>query len=196
MPPRVLDPSPGERVLDLCSAPGAKATQLAALTGGEGTIVCVERNPSRADGLRRTLQRMHVPNATVRIADAADAGAGGEPPFDRVLVDPPCSGLGTLQSRPDLRWRTSPARIADASALQARILEAAGAATAPGGTLVYSVCTISRVESEQIVNRFLAHHDDFAPDPFAGADPGTSNLRLMPHLHRTDGFFVARLIRR
>lgn len=196
-PAHVLDPKPGERLLDLCSAPGAKATQLAALTGGDATLVCVEQNPTRADGLRRTLQRMQVPNATVRIADAAQPDRpAGEQAFDRVLVDPPCSGLGTLASRPDLRWRTSPERIAATSALQVRILDAAAAATAAGGTLVYSVCTISRAESEQVVDRFLDRHDEFAPDPFTGSDPGTSNLRLMPHLHKTDGFFVARFHRR
>ena len=116
--------------------------------------------------------------------------------FDRVLVDPPCSGLGTLQSRPDLRWRTSPERVAETAALQARILAAGAAALRPGGVLVYSVCTISRAEGETVAERFLAGNDGFTPDPFEGCAPGTSHLQLLPHLDGTDGFFVARFRRR
>ena len=171
IPAHVLAPRAGERVLDLCSAPGAKATQLAALMGGAGELVCVERNPRRADGLRRTLRRMHAADVgTVRIADAASA-LDGAASFDRVLVDPPCSGLGTLQSRPDLRWRTSPERIVETTALQARILQAGAAAVRPGGVLVYSVCTISRSEGETVAKRFVADNGDFTPDPFDGCDP-------------------------
>jgi 16S rRNA (cytosine967-C5)-methyltransferase len=196
LPAHVLDPQPGERVLDLCSAPGAKATQLAALVGRDGAVVCVERNPRRADGLGRTLRRMHVDAATVSVADAAARLDATGQPFDRVLVDPPCSGLGTLQSRPDLRWRTSPERVVETAALQARILAAGAAGVRPGGSLVYSVCTISRAEGEQVAGRFLARDGDFVPDPFEGCDPGTSHLQLLPHLDGTDGFFVARFRRR
>ncbi len=196
-PPEVLEPQPGERVLDLCSAPGAKATQLAALMGADGEIVCVEVNARRADGLRRTLRRMHTGDAArVLVADAAELVPERAGTFDRVLVDPPCSGLGTLQSRPDLRWRTSPERVAETAALQARILAAGAAAVRPGGVLVYSVCTISRAEGETVAERFLADNDGFVPDPFAGCDPGTSHRQLLPHLDRTDGFFVARFRRR
>jgi 16S rRNA (cytosine967-C5)-methyltransferase len=124
-----------------------------------------------------------------------------------VLVDPPCSGLGTLQSRPDLRWRTSPARIADAAGLQARILRAGAAHTRPGGTVVYSVCTISRAESEVVVDDFLAEHPEFAVDSLSGSPAGsisdgdidsaqTPYRQLLPHRDRTDGFFIARLCRR
>jgi 16S rRNA (cytosine967-C5)-methyltransferase len=179
---RALAPRPGERVLDLCAAPGAKTTHLAALTGDEGELVAVERHPGRADALRRTLERMHVRSAAVRTADALQAPAGAG--FDRVLVDPPCSGLGTLQSRPDLRWRTSPERIADLAPQQARILAAGAAAVRPGGTLVYSVCTISRAESDDVVDGFLATHPGWQAD---------LPLRLAPDTDGTDGFFIVRL---
>ena len=181
---RTLGPQPGERVLDLCAAPGAKTTHVAALTGDAGELIAVERHHGRADALRATLRRMHVRSATVESADAAvpRSGAG----FDRVLADPPCSGLGTLQSRPDLRWRTSPERIADLSTLQARILAAGAAATAPAGTLVYSVCTISRAESDAVVEAFLSAHPGWLTDP---------PLRLAPDTDGTDGFFIARLRR-
>jgi 16S rRNA (cytosine967-C5)-methyltransferase len=121
--------------------------------------------------------------------------------FDRVLVDPPCSGLGTLQSRPDLRWRTSAASIDELAALQRRILAAGAAATVSGGTLVYSVCTISRAEGEEVIDAFLHDHPDFAADelhralPSWSAAPSGTHLQLMPHRDATDGFFIARLTR-
>jgi 16S rRNA (cytosine967-C5)-methyltransferase len=181
---RALAPQPGERVLDLCAAPGAKTTHLAALAGDEGALVAVERHRGRAEALRRTLERMHVGSASVETGDAGAVRAGE--PFDRVLVDPPCSGLGTLQSRPDLRWRTSPERIADLVTQQARILGAGAAATRPGGTLVYSVCTISRAESDDVVDGFLAAHPGWEAQ---------SPARLAPDTDATDGFFIARLRR-
>jgi 16S rRNA (cytosine967-C5)-methyltransferase len=181
---RALAPRPGERVLDLCAAPGAKTTHLAALAGDEGDLVAVERHAGRADALRRTLDRMHVTSATVRTADAA--ATAPRDAFDRVLVDPPCSGLGTLQSRPDLRWRASPERIADLAPQQARILAAGAAATGPRGTLVYSVCTISRAESEEVIDGFLAGHPEWEAE---------APLRLAPDTDGTDGFYIARLHR-
>ncbi len=194
---RALAPNPGDRVLDLCAAPGAKATQLAALAGGGEGIVAVELNPSRARGLTETLARMHVTGARVQVADAADPRPAGER-FDAVLVDPPCSGLGTLQSRPDLRWRTSPERIAALAELQARILLAAAGATAPGGALVYSVCTISRAESELVLAPFLTEHDEFTAEAIEAAPPGAQAgpyVQTLPHRDGSDGFFIARLRR-
>jgi 16S rRNA (cytosine967-C5)-methyltransferase len=181
---RALAPRSGERVLDLCAAPGAKTTHLAALTGDEGELVAVERHGGRAEALRRTLARMGIRSATVEIADAATLRL--EEAFDRVLVDPPCSGLGTLQSRPDLRWRTTPERIADLAPHQARILAAGAAATRPGGTLVYSVCTISRAESEDVVDAFLDVHPGWEAEAVT---------RLAPDIDGTDGFFIATLRR-
>ncbi|HEX3977623.1 MAG TPA: 16S rRNA (cytosine(967)-C(5))-methyltransferase RsmB [Solirubrobacteraceae bacterium] len=181
---RALAPGPGERVLDLCAAPGAKTTHLAALAADEGELVAVERHAGRADALRRTLTRMQVRSATVQTGDAETARTGDA--FDRVLVDPPCSGLGTLQSRPDLRWRTSPERIAELAPQQARILAAGAAATRPGGTLLYSVCTISRAESEEVIDGFLAGYPDWEAD---------APVRLAPDTDGTDGFFIARLRR-
>jgi 16S rRNA (cytosine967-C5)-methyltransferase len=181
---RVLDPAPGHRVLDLCAAPGAKTTHLAALMEGEGEVVAVERNAGRAESLRQTCARMHAGSVRVEQADAASARGDG--PFDRVLVDPPCSGLGTLQSRPDIRWRSSLEDVAALAAIQAEILAAGAAATAPGGVLVYSVCTITAAEGEGAVDGFLTGHPEFVLE---------SRRQLMPHVDGTDGFFVARLRR-
>jgi 16S rRNA (cytosine967-C5)-methyltransferase len=194
---RALAPSPGARVLDLCAAPGAKATQLAALSGGGERIIAVERNPGRARSLGETLERMHVTGARVEVGDAADPRAGGSV-FDAVLIDPPCSGLGTLQSRPDLRWRTNPERIEALSDLQARILRAGAQATAPGGVLVYSVCTIARAEGEGVVGDFLSAHTDFSAEELGALWPPAAAgpyLRTLPQRDHTDGFFIARLRR-
>ena len=157
---RALAPKPGDRVLDLCAAPGAKTTHIGALLADDGELTAVERNPGRARALSATLARMHVDCARVVVADARYELAAGQR-CDAVLVDPPCSGLGTLQSRPDLRWRTSPERIAELSVLQAQVLSTGADATAPGGTLVYSVCTISREESVAVVERLLRERPEF-----------------------------------
>jgi 16S rRNA (cytosine967-C5)-methyltransferase len=182
---RMLAPEPGQRVLDLCAAPGGKTTHLAALMRDRGEIVAIERHPGRAAALERTAARLGTTSVRVEVGDAA--AARGDGPFHRVLVDPPCSGLGTLQSRPDLRWRARPEAIEELAALQARILAAGADALAPGGALVYSVCTISREEGEGVIERFLSKHADFGADEV---------LQLLPHRDRTDGFFIARLLRR
>jgi 16S rRNA (cytosine967-C5)-methyltransferase len=199
LPARVLDPQAGERVLDLCAAPGAKTGQLAALMQGRGELVAVERHPGRARALRATLERMHAGWVQVRTADGRelrDTDTGQ--PFDRVLVDPPCSGLGTLQSRPDLRWHTSREQVAQLAEVQLALLRAGAAAVAPGGTLVYSVCTISLEEGEDVIERFLAGAREFGVDS-ASVAAGTASddrfHRVMPHVDGTDGFFVARLRR-
>jgi 16S rRNA (cytosine967-C5)-methyltransferase len=196
---RTLAPVAGDRVLDLCAAPGAKTTHLAALMADRGSVTAVERHRGRAQALQRTCARMHASCVRVEVADAAsDRGDSG---FRRVLADPPCSGLGTLQSRPDLRWRAGPEGIEQLAALQGRILRAAAAATAAGGTLVYSVCTISCAEGERVIERFLREHRDFEAADLGSAHPEWADagvgryLQLLPHRDRTDGFFIARLER-
>jgi 16S rRNA (cytosine967-C5)-methyltransferase len=185
MAARLLAPEPGMRVLDLCAAPGGKTTHLAALMGGEGEVVAVERHPGRADALRRTCERLRAQRCVrVETADAARLPADGS--FDAVLVDPPCSGLGTLQGRPDRRWRASAEAIEPLAALQAEILAAGAAALRPGGALLYATCTISPRENEQVVETFLAAHTDFMRE---------RTLQLLPHRDGSDGFFYA-LLRR
>jgi 16S rRNA (cytosine967-C5)-methyltransferase len=194
----------GDRALDLCAAPGGKTTHLAALMDDRRSVVAVERHPGRAEALARTCVRMRAGCVRVEVGDAAayPALAAGFDcaGFDCVLVDPPCSGLGTLQSRPDLRWRAAERSIPELAALQGRILAAGAAATRAGGALVYSVCTISRAESVDVVERFVAEHPEFGVDELAGAgpaDPWTGRyVQLLPSRDGTDGFFIARLRRR
>jgi 16S rRNA (cytosine967-C5)-methyltransferase len=165
-----VDPQPGERILDLCAAPGGKTTHLAALMGDRGEIVAVERSAQRAQALTVQAERMHATSVRVHVGDAREISAaalGGT--FDRVLVDPPCSGLGTLSSHPDLRWRATPESIEELRTEQEAIVAAARSALKPGGRLVYSTCTLS--PREEIVN-------------------GTV-VRTLPHRDHTDGFYIA-----
>jgi 16S rRNA (cytosine967-C5)-methyltransferase len=196
---RVLAPVAEERVLDLCAAPGGKTTHIAALLEDRGEVVAVERHPGRAAALERTCVRMHTSCVRVEVADAAQWSPGADGGnCARVLVDPPCSGLGTLQSRPDRRWRASAEAIDELAALQSRILAAGAACVAPGGTLVYSVCTISRREGEMVLERFLREHPEFAAETLAEQLPEWAeaavgpHLQLLPSREGTDGFFIAR----
>lgn len=196
---RILGPQAGEEVLDLCAAPGAKTTHLAALMEDRGRLIAVERHPGRARALSQTCRRMHAAWVEVRLADALELPT--EPRFDRVLLDPPCSGLGTLQSRPDRRWRASAQAVPELAALQSRLLEVAARATRPGGTLVYSVCTISRREGAELIDAFLAAARDWTADDLGALYPAWRQpdagryLQLLPHRDGTDGFFIARLRR-
>jgi len=178
---------PGERTLDLCAAPGGKATMLA------GEVVAVEVDEARADRLEKTVSRLGATDVRVVRADGRDL-----PPdldgFDRALVDAPCSGLGVLASRPDLRWRAEPLHE-----LQLELLRAALSRVRPGGTVVYSTCTINAAENEAVVDAVLA-------DGAAALDPSLGDewplfrhrtrpelVQTLPHVHGTSGFFVARL---
>jgi 16S rRNA (cytosine967-C5)-methyltransferase len=199
---RVLAPAPGETVLDLCAAPGGKTTHLAALMEGTGQVVAVERDRRRAGALLRTAQRLRAHNVRVELADAIQPRPEGAV-FDRVLVDPPCSGLGTLQARPDLRWRMEPSRLAELERTQARIFAAGAAAVRPGGVLVYSTCTISPTENERRIAAFLDANYDFALDDLSIELPALRHpspeapetVLTLPHRDRTAGFFIARLRR-
>ncbi len=180
---RMLDPRAGDRVLDLCAAPGGKTTHLAALMEDQGEVVAVEVHARRAQALARTCEQMGTASVRVLCEDGRELNAGQ---FDRVLVDPPCSGLGTLQTRPDLRWQPRRGQLATLAVQQAQLLRAAADAVAPGGTLVYSVCTISRTESAGVVDDLLAERDGIVRE---------EQRQLLPSRDRTDGFFMARLTR-
>ncbi len=197
---RVLAPRPGERVLDLCAAPGGKTTHLAAMMDDRGEVVAVEHHRGRAAALERTARRMGAGCVRVRTTDAMEPQEPGR--YDRVLVDPPCSDLGTLASRPDARWRKTADQPERLARTQGAILRAGAAALGPGGTLVYSTCTISPAENEQLIAGFLADHQDFEADDLRREVPVwqhpsvPSYLQTLPHRDGTEGFFIARLRRR
>ncbi len=174
----------GERTLDLCAAPGGKATQLA------GAVVAVEVNEGRARELEENVRLLGAANVTVVRGDGTRL-----PPeltgFDRALVDAPCSGLGVLAGRPDLRWRARP--LPD---LQLELLRAAAERVRPGGTIVYSVCTIAREENEEVVDALGLRVDPSLAEewPRFRHARRPEFLLTQPHVHGTSGFFVARLL--
>ena len=176
----------GERTLDLCAAPGGKATMLA------GEVVAVEVNEGRARELAETVERLGATGVHVVVADGRDL-----PPeltaFDRALVDAPCSGLGVLNRRPDLRWRAMPL-----PELQLELLRSAAERVRPGGTIVYSVCTINADEAEGIVDASGLEVDPTLADEWSRFRHRRRPefLQTLPHVHGTAGFFVARLIAR
>ena len=155
----VLNPQPGERVLDLCAAPGGKSTQLAALMQGQGLIVCNEPVPSRAQILSRNIERMGVKNAVVTCAMPDQLAPRFAAYFDRIMVDAPCSGEGMFRRQPEARdeWSENAPRGCADRAME--ILEEAAKMLRPGGVMVYSTCTFNDTENEGVLARFLAIHD-------------------------------------
>jgi 16S rRNA (cytosine967-C5)-methyltransferase len=200
----VLDPQEGEHVLDLCAGPGIKTGQIGERMGDRGEVISVEIDPHRAAETAAQASRLGLHCVTVIEADATESGMA--PGFDRVLLDAPCSDLGTLASRPDARWRKSPKTIERLLEVQDRLLRSAAAVLRPGGTLVYSTCTISRRENEERIDALLAASagGDVPPlelDDLGALAPGLAApaqlrcLQLRPDRDRTTGFFIARLIR-
>ncbi len=196
----LLDPQPGERVLDLCAGPGIKTTAIAARLADRGEIVSFEIDPRRAVEVEELCARAGVGCARVEVADAseADLGAG----YDRVLLDPPCSDLGTLASRPDARWRKSPDDPERLASIQRRMLVRAARALAPGGTLVYSTCTIASAENEGVAAALAGYVSEIEPDDLSAEHRRLASrrdprfLQLLPQRDRTTGFFCARFRRR
>jgi 16S rRNA (cytosine967-C5)-methyltransferase len=196
----VLDPRPGEQVLDLCAGPGIKTGQIAARMGDRGETISIELDPGRAAEVAAQARRLGLRSVTVVEADATEtAMASG---FDRVLLDAPCSDLGALASRPDARWRKSPRTIERLVEVQDRMLANAAAALRPGGTLVYSTCTISRRENEDRIAALLeAAVTPLSVEDLGARAPGLASpidsrcLQLRPDRDRTTGFFICRLTR-
>ncbi|MFC5471920.1 16S rRNA (cytosine(967)-C(5))-methyltransferase RsmB [Cohnella suwonensis] len=205
----IADPKPGMRVLDCCAAPGGKSTHLAERMNDEGTLVANDVHPHKEALVRQQADRLGLSCVRTMAADALELPAklGGQS-FDVVLLDAPCSGLGVIRRKPEIKWNKTPDDIASLAALQEKLLDASGFLVKPGGTLVYSTCTIAKEENEQAVRTFLSRHPEFEldaswppevletlresgylPDGFSGM------LQLLPHMFGSDGFFIARMRR-
>ncbi|MDZ7264991.1 MAG: 16S rRNA (cytosine(967)-C(5))-methyltransferase RsmB, partial [candidate division KSB1 bacterium] len=192
---RLLAPEAGERILDLCAAPGGKTTYLAELMGDRGIIVAVDRYFNRLQLVSNSVQRLRLKSVQLVQADGTQFACQ---PVDRILLDAPCSGLGVLAKRVDLRWKRTAAAIDELADLQLRLLENAGQLLKTGGVLVYCTCTIEPAENEQVISRFLTRHKEFeierATEPIAPeliTKEGFISTR--PQRDGMDGSFAARL---
>ncbi len=183
---RATRAGPGDRVLDLCAGPGGKSTALAARVGRDGRVVAVESHPRRAELIREAAARQGV-DVEVVVGDAAAPPVPTGSRFDVVLLDAPCTGLGTGRRRPEIRWRATPDDATELAALQSRLLAAAATFVRPGGRLTYSVCTWTVAETVAVAEQF-----DTAP--FGGFEP-EQRMQLLPDVDGTDGMFVATWLR-
>lgn len=211
----MLDPQPGERVLDACASPGGKTAAIAArvirgpLQISEKSVpvpdlvVACDPAPRAAERVRASLANAGITEGVTFHECAVENLAAGAGTFDAVLADAPCSGLGTLRQHPEIRWRRTPADLEDLAGRQRAILAAAARLVKPGGRLVYSTCTIARIENDDVVDSFLADHPEFSrtarsrlPAGVAALCDEDGTLRTFPHRDGIDGFFAVRMQRR
>jgi 16S rRNA (cytosine967-C5)-methyltransferase len=192
---RLVGAREGERVLDVCAAPGSKATQIAALTAGRALVVACDLYGHRLRTVVESARRLGAENILAVGLDAEESPLPfAEGSFDRVLVDAPCTGTGTLRHNPEIRWRITPADVAELAARQRRILSNAALAVRRGGRLVYSTCSLEREENESVVASFLEAQPQFREsraDAPAGLLTPSGAARTFSHRDDADGFFVA-----
>ncbi|HZV81755.1 MAG TPA: 16S rRNA (cytosine(967)-C(5))-methyltransferase RsmB [Geobacteraceae bacterium] len=197
----LLTPEPGEAILDLCAAPGGKATYLAELGDNSGTLLACDRNPRKLEQISEAAARLGITTITTIPLDATRPLSELQPAqFDRILVDAPCSGLGVIHRNPEGKWWKEPTDPARLAVTQQTILGNAAERLKPGGVLLYSTCSTSLEENEQVVEKFLNDHRDFVIEPVSALLPRVADMetsrgffRSWPHRHGMDGFFAARL---
>ncbi|MBD2846158.1 16S rRNA (cytosine(967)-C(5))-methyltransferase RsmB [Paenibacillus sp. IB182496] len=204
------EPQPDMEVLDCCAAPGGKSTHLAELMDDRGTVWANDLHPHKQRLIEQQAQRLGLTSVRAVCGDAAALGERFAPgSLDLVLLDAPCSGLGVIHRKPEVKWTKSPADVAELAKLQERLLDAAAPLVRVGGRLVYSTCTIAPEENERQVEAFLARHPDYAldpqwPEPLLAAlrraqalpERFAGMLQLLPQTFGSDGFFIARLTRK
>ncbi|HSJ50602.1 MAG TPA: 16S rRNA (cytosine(967)-C(5))-methyltransferase RsmB [Actinomycetota bacterium] len=190
---QALDPRPGERVLDACAGPGGKAGDIACRVTAEGALVAADVHEARARLVRTTLERLGA-QGHVLVQDGRRPALRG--PFDRILVEAPCSGLGSARRRPELLWRTRREELSGLARLQVGIVSALAELLRPGGVLVYSVCTFPRAETDAACDAVLRRRPELEPVRLAGPEGAAPRIRLWPHRHGVDAMFVAAFARR
>ena len=198
MPAEILDPKPGEIILDLCAAPGGKSTQAGLKMGGKGLLISNEPVPKRAQILSRNMERTGIPNSVVTCMYPAEIPHSWDEMFDGVLVDAPCSGEGMFRRDPQTRTEWSPEMSAGCAKRQQEILEEAARLVRPGGRMVYSTCTYNPEENEETVRRFLDTHRDFSAEAFRlnGVNGENGSMLCMPHRIKGEGQFISLMRRR
>ncbi len=203
LPSIVLAPKPGERVLDACSAPGGKATHIAQLMENSGNIIAGDVHEHKLKLIEDAVDRLGISIIKCVLNDASVPNPQHEKAFDRVLLDAPCTGLGIVRRKPDIKWVRQTKDIEGITALQRKLLQSVSTAVKPGGVLVYSTCTILPEENEEIIRFFLEDNSDFMADdikpflpPVLAVNAGHCTLQLYPNRDGTDGFFMARIRRK
>jgi 16S rRNA (cytosine967-C5)-methyltransferase len=197
LPCQLLDVRPGQRVFDLCAAPGGKTTNLAEIMNNTGEIIALDKYEAKLAMIKGSAERLGLHNIRMR---AIDATTFDEAPADRILLDAPCSGLGTLAKKPDMKWKRDQMDIVKLTVTQRAMMENAATLLKPGGVLVYSTCTMEPEENEELVSAFLADHPEFRIDPagqFVSPElvaPG-GWVATLPHRHGMDGSFAVRLVK-
>ena len=194
----LLDPQPGETIIDACAAPGGKTTHIAELMGDRGMVWAFDRSEQRLKKVQANAQRLQLKSIQIQAGDSRNLSQF-KSQCDRLLLDVPCSGLGTLHKRPDIRWRQTPEKITELSLLQQELLSTAATWVKPQGILVYATCTINPQENEKVVQLFLDSHPDWSISIPAtksivnNFDISQGWIKVYPHLYDMDGFFMVRL---
>ncbi len=203
MAARTLAPRAGATVVDCAAAPGGKATHLAEMVGESGRVIAVDLNFNGLRNARGLANRLRHRNVEYVCADLTAAVPLWPSSFEYVMLDAPCTGIGTLREHPEIKWRLKPSDLARMAAIQSRMLDNAAALVRPGGAIVYSVCSIAHEEGEGVVDGFLAGHHDFeidrglaSRDEFRDVIDARGFMKTRPDVGGLDGFFAARLIRR
>jgi len=199
---KALEAEAGMKVLDTCAAPGGKSACIASVMQNQADIDAWELHPHRAELMRRTFERLGV-KGNVSVKDASLHYPEYDAVYDRVLIDAPCSGLG-VPGKPDARYAKNDEIIENIAKIQSGILDACAAYVKPGGTLLYATCTISERENQRQISAFLERHKEFEPGSLEKVIPKVMwrrieigcMLQLFPHLDGTEGFFIAKLVRR
>ena len=197
----LLDPQPGETVIDSCAAPGGKTTHIAELMQDQGVIWGCDRHQSRLRKLQQNAERLQLHSISLQVGDSREMTqfAKPEPQADRVLLDAPCSGLGTLHRHADARWRQTPDSVTELAQLQTELLHQSASWVKPGGVLVYATCTLHPLENEAIVQTFLQQHPQWQIEPPIATSPmaqfaaAEGWLKLLPSQQEMDGFFMVKL---
>ncbi|TCP69777.1 16S rRNA (cytosine(967)-C(5))-methyltransferase RsmB [Baia soyae] len=201
---RAVDPKPGMRVLDACAAPGGKTTHLAELMNDEGVVVAYDIHNHKMDLICQHARRLDLQHIKTRVSDAREIQVDtGEELYDAVLLDAPCSGLGVIHRKPDIKWSKEAGQIRELTKIQSELLDRMATLVKPGGTLVYSTCTWEPQENREQIEQFLKRHPEFELDPTIfellpevvkeHAITGDGWVQLLPHHFYSDGFFIARM---
>ena len=190
----IAQPRPGQKILDVCAAPGGKSFAAAITSGAKAEITACDLHENKLKRIRAGAERLGLSIDTLA-RDARENRPDWLGAFDLVLADVPCSGLGVIRKKPEIRYK-DPTAFVSLPGLQAQILQNAARCAAPGGVLLYSTCTIRRMENEDIIEAFLRQNEDFSPENFkipGGRSSENGMLRLWPQRDGTDGFFIAKL---